>query len=220
MTKVLLNTIDLQAPTQLRVLRESMNHVRDLAFTYADKGKFTELPLVAKIKGSDMLVPIDGFHRLHAIQWLSSDEFKKMGDTPDVSQLDLTVVDIEFTEFDTIGEAIIAAAGVNATHGMKRKKGDIANAIAAILQVEKMMFMVNKYKLNKRVIMATVNCSVRTYEQQTIILRGRLQAQRDLDILDMHDEGNSLREIAAIVGVDHTTVANICLLYTSPSPRD
>jgi hypothetical protein len=209
MTKVLLNTIDLNAPTQLREMKESQHHVRELAHVYADNGEFLELPWVGMIKGSDVLVPIDGFHRLRAIAYLSSDEFTKIEDAPNVSHLDLEVVNVKITQFANMGEAIIAAAGVNATHGMKRKSGDIATAIAAIIKVEKMMFMETNYKLNKRVIMATVNCSTTSYNRETKDLRSNLLKQRNFDMRKFYAEGMSQRDIGACVGVDHKTVSNI-----------
>jgi transcriptional regulator with XRE-family HTH domain len=209
MTKVLLNTIDLNAPTQLREMKESQHHVRDLAYVYADNGEFLELPWVGMIKGSKILVPIDGFHRLRAVAYLSSDEFNKIEDAPNVSHLDLEVVNVKVTQFDNMGEAIIAAAGVNATHGMKRKSGDIATAIAAIIKVEKMMFMENNYKLNKRVIMRTVNCSTTSYNRETKDLRSNLLKQRNFDMRGLYADGMSQRDIAACVGVDHKTVSNI-----------
>jgi hypothetical protein len=209
MTKVLLNTIDLNAPTQLREMKESQHHVRELAHVYADNGEFLELPWVGMIKGSDVLVPIDGFHRLRAIAYLSSDEFTKIEDAPNVSHLDLEVVNVKITQFANMGEAIIAAAGVNATHGMKRKSGDIATAIAAIIKVEKMMFMETNYKLNKRVIMATVNCSTTSYNRETKDLRSNLLKQRNFDMRKFYAEGMSQRDIAACVGVDQATVARL-----------
>ena len=204
-----MKTIDLQAPTQLRVLGESMHHVRELAYIYADIGAFQNKPLVAAIKGSDKLVPIDGFHRLRAIEWLASDLFKDEEDAPDVSHLDLEVVDVDYVEYDTIGEAVIAAAGVNGSHGLKRQQNDIKSAINAILDAEKMMFMHNRYQLNKKAIMKAVNCSSRTYERQTSILRGRLKSTRDMDILKFDVDGHSQREIADIVCCDQATVQRI-----------
>jgi DNA-binding XRE family transcriptional regulator len=137
------------------------------------------------------------------------DEFNKIEDAPDVSHLDLEVVNVRITQFDNIGEAIIAAAGVNATHGMKRKSGDIATAIAAIIKVEKMMFMETNYKLNKRVIMRTVNCSTTSYNRETKDLRSNLLKQRNFDMRKFYADGMSQRDIGACVGVDHKTVSNI-----------
>lgn len=209
MTKVNLNTIDLNAPTQLREMKESQRHIEDLAFAYVDKGEFSELPWVGRISGEDVLVPIDGFHRLHAIDWLASEEFEALTDKPDIAHLNLDKVDVRITTFATMAEAIIAAAGVNSTHGLKRKNGDIKNAIAAILEVEPMRFMVNPYKLNPEAIMTAVNCSKRTYARETSELRSRLEAHRDLTILELHDEGKSQRDIAGIVGVGQMTVSRV-----------
>jgi hypothetical protein len=209
MTKVLLSTINLKAPTQLRMMGESQLHIEDLAMSYADTGKFRELPKVGLIKGDKILVPIDGFHRLHAVKWLASDDFKTFPDAPDVSHLDLTIVEVEIVEFNTIGEAIIAASGVNSDHGMKRKAGDIGTAIAAILEVEPMMFMENKYKLNKRVIMETVKCSSTSYVKETAIIRADLTSTRNMTIRRLHEEGRSLRDIAGIVGIHHSTVEQL-----------
>ena len=186
-----------------------MHHVRELAYIYADTGAFQHKPLVAAIKGSDKLVPIDGFHRLRAIEWLASDLFKDEEDAPDVSHLDLEVVDVDYVQYDTIGEAVIAAAGVNGSHGLKRQQNDIKSAINAILDAEKMMFMHNRYQLNKKAIMKAVNCSSRTYERQTSILRGRLKSTRDMDILKFDVDGHSQRDIADIVCCDVATVNRI-----------
>jgi hypothetical protein len=209
MTKVLLNTINLQAPTQLRMMGESQLHIEDLAMSYVETGKFRELPKVGLIKGDKILVPIDGFHRLHAVKWLASDDFKTFPDAPDVSHLDLTIVEVEIVEFNTIGEAIIAASGVNSDHGMKRKAGDIGTAIAAILEVEPMMFMENKYKLNQRVIMETVKCSAASYRRETAKIREDYKNTRDTKIVELHEAGRSLRDIAGIVGIHHSTVEQL-----------
>jgi transposase len=209
MSTVELSTINLQAPTQLRLMKESQLHIEELAFAYADKGEFTELPWVGRIAGSDVLVPIDGFHRLHAIEWLESDEFKKCEDAPSIAHINTCVAKVRITDFPNIGMAIVAAAGVNGTHGMKRKVGDIATAIEAILKVEPKMFMIGDYKLHKGVIMSVVNCSERSYLRETSDIRSNLSGQRDLDILGMNDEGMSQREIADIVGVNQATVARV-----------
>jgi hypothetical protein len=216
MTQVLLNTINLQAPTQLRQMKESQLHIEDLALAYADKGEFTDLPWVGRIAGSDVLVPIDGFHRLHAVEWLSSDEFAKYEDAPDVSHINLTVVKVRLTDFNNIGEAIVKAAGVNSTHGMKRKKGDIATAIAAILKVEPKMFMKDDYKLDKAMIMQTINCSATSYTRETEKLRGNLTSQRNFDMRAMNDEDMSQREIADIVGVSVGTVNTVLGVQNKP----
>jgi hypothetical protein len=209
MSTVELSTINLQAPTQLRLMKESQLHIEELAFAYADKGEFTELPWVGRIAGSDVLVPIDGFHRLHAIEWLGSDEFKKCEDAPNIAHINTCVAKVRITDFPNIGMAIVAAAGVNGTHGMKRKVGDVATAIEAILKVEPKMFMIGDYKLHKGVIMSVVNCSERSYRRETLDIRSNLSKQRDLDILAMNDEGMSLRGIADIVGCDHKTVSKV-----------
>ncbi|ASP48215.1 helix-turn-helix domain-containing protein [Cognaticolwellia beringensis] len=209
MTKVLLNTINLQAPTQLRETKESQLHIEDLAYSYIDTGEFTELPWVGRINGGDVLVPIDGFHRLHAVEWLASDEYQALPDAPSVAHLDLTQVEVRITTFATMTEAIIAAAGVNSTHGMKRKNGDIGNAIKAILEVEPMMFMHNPYKLNKDAIMAAVRCSTSHYSRETAQIRRNLEGQRDLDIQRMLEEGKSQRDIAGCTGCTQSTVARI-----------
>jgi hypothetical protein len=209
MSTVELSTINLQAPTQLRLMKESQLHIEELAFAYADKSEFTELPWVGRIEGSDVLVPIDGFHRLHAIEWLGSDEFKKREDAPNISHINTCVAKVRITDFPNIGMAIVAAAGVNGTHGMKRKVGDVATAIEAILKVEPKMFMIGDYKLHKGVIMSVVNCSERSYRRETLDIRSNLSKQRDLDILAMNDEGMSLRGIADIVGCDHKTVSKV-----------
>jgi hypothetical protein len=209
MSTVELSTINLQAPTQLRLMKESQLHIEELAFAYADKSEFTELPWVGRIEGSDVLVPIDGFHRLHAIEWLGSDEFKKREDAPNIAHINTCVAKVRITDFPNIGMAIVAAAGVNGTHGMKRKVGDVATAIEAILKVEPKMFMIGDYKLHKGVIMSVVNCSERSYRRETLDIRSNLSKQRDLDILAMNDEGMSLRGIADIVGCDHKTVSKV-----------
>jgi transcriptional regulator with XRE-family HTH domain len=128
---------------------------------------------------------------------------------------------VETIRFDTIGEAIIAAAGVNSTHGLKRKKGDIANAINAILEVEKMMFMDGQFKLNKRVIMETVNCSARTYEVETKEIREKLEGERNYTIKMKLKEGMTQREVAELTGVPQRTVANLSLKFNSePNTHD
>ena len=130
MNTIALSKINLDAPTQLRALGEDMTHVKDLAYSYADTGTFTELPWVALIKETGEYVPIDGFHRLNAIDWLT-----KQNEIP--VEVDLENVAIRYSEFETMAEAIVAAAGVNANHGLKRKKGDIQNAIRKLLEVDR-----------------------------------------------------------------------------------
>tara|TARA_R110001592_G_scaffold363326_1_gene684132 strand:- start:1543 stop:2682 length:1140 start_codon:yes stop_codon:yes gene_type:complete len=209
MTKVLLNTINLQAPTQLRETKESQLHIEDLAYSYIDTGEFHKLPWVGRINGGEVLVPIDGFHRLHAVEWLASEEYQELPDAPSVEHLDLTQVEVRITTFATMAEAIIAAAGVNSTHGMKRKNGDIGSAIKAILEVEPMMFMHSPYKLNKEAIMAAVKCSSSHYTRETAQIRSNLSGQRDLDIYRMLEEGKSSRDIEGRTGCSKSTVANM-----------
>jgi hypothetical protein len=209
MTTVELSTINLQAPTQLRLMKESQLHIEELAFAYADKGEFTELPWVGRIAGSDVLVPIDGFHRLHAIEWLGSDEFKKYEGAPDISHINTCVAKVRITDFPNIGMAIVSAAGVNGAHGMKRKVGDIATAIEAILKVERRMFMIGDYKLDKEHIMRIVNCSATSYTTETEKMRGNLTSQRNFDIRAMNDEGMSQRDIAEKVGCGQKTVSRL-----------
>lgn len=71
MNTIALSKINLKAPTQLRSSGENMSHVEDLAHSFADTGSFKELPWVALIKDTNEYVPIDGFHRLTALQWLA-----------------------------------------------------------------------------------------------------------------------------------------------------
>ena len=214
MTNIKLNTIDLQAPTQLRQTKESQKHIIDLAFSYAEEGSFKEAPWVGRLKDTGALVPIDGFHRLHAIDWLSSDEYKSFPDAVDVSHLDLSNVEVRLTDFENLSEAIIAAAGVNATHGLKRKLGDISHAISAILDVDPTRFMLNSYKLDKKAIMSTVNCSSRTYEVETKVIRDDLVKQRNFDIRALHEEGKSLREIEEILNVSKSVISRVVVPET------
>ena len=214
MTNIKLNTIDLQAPTQLRQTKESQKHIIDLAFAYAEEGSFKEAPWVGMLKDTGALVPIDGFHRLHAIEWLSSDEYKSFPESVDVSHLDLTNVEVRLTEFENLSEAIITAAGVNATHGLKRKLGDISHAISAILDVDPSRFMLNSYKLDKASIMATVNCSSRTYETETKLIRDDLVKQRNFDIRTLHEEGKSVREIEEILKVSKSVISRVVVPET------
>lgn len=209
MTKVLLNTINLQAKTQLRETKESQLHIEDLAYIYAEKGEFNELPWVGRINGGDILVPIDGFHRLHAVEWLSSHEYNALSDAPDVSHLDLTMVDVRITSFATLADAIIAAAGVNSSHGLKRNKGDIKNAIEVILDVAPMEFMSSPYKINIDAIVAAVNCSRNSVMQQTKDTRFKLDARRDLIALDLSDEGLSSRQIEERTGINYKLVQRL-----------
>ena len=202
MNTIALSKINLDAPTQLRALGEDMTHVKDLAYSYADTGTFTELPWVALVQETGEYVPIDGFHRLNALKWLAvQDEI--------TTSVDYYNVAIRYSEFETMAEAIVAAAGVNANHGLKRKKGDIQNTIRKLLEVDRIGFMKNKYKLDKKKIMEVVGCSDRVYEVESKSIRGSLLADRNMAIDKLHAEGLSQREIAKRVGCDEKTVRNI-----------
>lgn len=203
MNTIALSKINLDAPTQLRALGEDMTHVKDLAYSYADTGTFTELPWVALIKETGEYVPIDGFHRLNAIDWLT-----KQNEIP--VEVDLENVAIRYSEFETMADAIIAAAGVNANHGLKRKKGDIQNTIRKLLEVDRIGFMRNKYQLDKKKIMEVVGCSDRMYRQESQSIRDDLDIARNLEVKRLYNEEMlSHREIAKRVGCDHKTVGNI-----------
>jgi hypothetical protein len=201
MNNITLAKINLHAPTQLRLM-ENQQHIEDLAHDFIEAGSFQELPWVAFVKETNEYVPIDGFHRLMAIEWLSKqDDIEHNVNTEEVA--------IRYSEFDTLAEAIIAAAGVNATHGLKRQKGDIQNAIRTLLEVDRIRFMESKYKLNKKVIMDTVKCSSVTYTKETKTIRNELEAARNIAIDTLALEGLSQREIAQRVGCDQKTVSNI-----------
>ncbi|MCS5578787.1 MAG: helix-turn-helix domain-containing protein [Alteromonas macleodii] len=202
MNTIALSKINLEAPTQLRALGESMSHIEELAHSFADTGTFTELPWVALIKETGEYVPIDGFHRLNAIDWLT-----KQNEIP--VEVDLENVAIRYSEFETMAEAIVAAAGVNAKHGLKRKKGDIQNTIRKLLEVDRIGFMKNKYQLDKKKIKEVVGCSDRVYEVESKSIRGSLLADRNMAIDKLHAEGLSHREIAERVGATHPTVMNV-----------
>ncbi|AGP80799.1 hypothetical protein I533_04040 [Alteromonas mediterranea MED64] len=203
MNTIALSKINLDAPTQLRALGEDMTHVKDLAYSYADTGTFTELPWVALIKETGEYVPIDGFHRLNALKWLAiQDEM--------TTSVDYYNVAIRYSEFETMAEAIVAAAGVNAKHGLKRKKGDIQNTIRKLLEVDRIGFMKNKYQLDKKKIMEVVGCSDRMYRQESQSIRDDLDIARNLEVKRLYNEEMlSHREIAKRVGCDHKTVGNI-----------
>tara|TARA_B100001057_G_C22863595_1_gene955589 strand:+ start:4247 stop:5182 length:936 start_codon:yes stop_codon:yes gene_type:complete len=203
MNTIALSKINLDAPTQLRALGEDMTHVKDLAYSYADTGTFTELPWVALIKETGEYVPIDGFHRLTALQWLAvQDEI--------TTSVDYYNVAIRYSEFETMADAIIAAAGVNANHGLKRKKGDIQNTIRKLLEVDRIGFMKNKYKLDKKKIMEVVGCSDRMYRQESQSIRDDLDIARNLEVKRLYNEEMlPQREIAKRVGCDEKTVRNI-----------
>ena len=175
MNTIALSKINLDAPTQLRALGEDMTHVKDLAYSYADTGTFTELPWVALIKETGEYVPIDGFHRLNAIDWLT-----KQNEIP--VEVDLENVAIRYSEFATMADAIIAAAGVNANHGLKRKSTDIQNAIQKLLEVNRIGFSKTKYTLDSDAIMKVVNCSSATYRRATEEIRKELTDARDFDV--------------------------------------
>ncbi|MDA8940356.1 helix-turn-helix domain-containing protein [Pseudoalteromonas marina] len=157
---------------------------------------------MAYVAETNEYVPIDGFHRLMAIEWLHNQN---------VIQTDANTeeVEIRYSKFDTMSEAIIAAAGVNATHGLKRQKGDIQNAIRTLLEVDRIGFMENKFKLNKKKIMATVKCSARTYEQETKEIRAELERQRNIAVIELYEEGITQREITSRTGVPQKTVSRI-----------
>ncbi|OUS71492.1 hypothetical protein B5G52_11130 [Pseudoalteromonas sp. A601] len=201
MNCIALSQVNLQAPTQLRLM-ENQAHIEELAHVYADRGSFHELPWVAYVAETNEYVPIDGFHRLMAIEWLhNQNDIQTDANTEEV--------EIRYSEFDTMSEAIIAAAGVNATHGLKRQKGDIQNAIRTLLEVDRIGFMENKFKLNKKKIMATVKCSARTYEQETKIIRNELEAARNIAVDQLALEGLSQREISLRTGISQPTVNRI-----------
>ena len=202
MNTIALSKINLEAPTQLRALGEDMTHVKDLAYSYADTGTFTELPWVALVQETGEYVPIDGFHRLNAIDWLT-----KQNEIP--VEVDLENVAIRYSEFATVADAIIAAAGVNANHGLKRKSSDIHSTIRKLLEVDRIRFLKDKYTLDKKEIMSVVKCSSATYRRATEEVRGELTRSRNFAIKTMDSEGLSQREIAKRVGVVLGTVQNV-----------
>lgn len=202
MNTIALSKINLKAPTQLRSSGEDMSHVEDLACSFADTGSFKELPWVALIKDTNEYVPIDGFHRLTALQWLAEQE--------DIEcQVDLDNVSVRLTEFDTISEAIVAAAGVNASHGLKRKSTDIHNAIQKLLEVNRIGFSKTKYTLDSDAIMKVVNCSSATYRRATEEIRRELTEARDFEVKRLNYEGISQREIQQRTGVPQKTISRI-----------
>ena len=210
MNTIALSKINLDAPTQLRALGEDMTHVKDLAYSYADTGTFTELPWVALIKETGEYVPIDGFHRLNAIDWLT-----KQNEIP--VEVDLENVAIRYSEFETTADAIVAAAGVNATHGLKRKSSDIHSTIRKLLEVDRMRFLKDKYTLDKKEIMSVVKCSSATYKRATEEVRGELTRSRDFRITTLSDEGLTQAEIAKRIGCGQTTVSGILKRKSSVS---
>ena len=202
MNTIALSKINLKAPTQLRSSGEDMTHVEDLAHSFADTGSFKELPWVALIKDTNEYVPIDGFHRLTALQWLAEHE--------DIEcQVDLDNVSVRLSEFDTMPEAIVAAAGVNASHGLKRKSTDIQNAIQKLLEVDRIGFSKTKYTLDSEAIMKVVNCSSATYRRATEEIRKELTEARDFEVKRLNYEGISQREIQQRTGVPQKTISRI-----------
>lgn len=202
MNTIALSKINLKAPTQLRSSGEDMSHVEDLAHSFADTGSFKELPWVALIKDTNEYVPIDGFHRLTALQWLAEQEDSEC-------QVDLDNVSVRLTEFDSMSEAIVAAAGVNANHGLKRKSTDIQNAIQKLLEVDRIGFSKTKYTLDSDAIMKVVNCSSATYRRATEEIRRELTEARDIEIKRLSAKGVSNREIAQRVYVSAPTVSAV-----------
>tara|TARA_B100001057_G_C22863595_1_gene955588 strand:+ start:3249 stop:4178 length:930 start_codon:yes stop_codon:yes gene_type:complete len=202
MNTIALSKINLKAPTQLWSSGEDMSHVEDLAHSFADTGSFKELPWVALIKDTNEYVPIDGFHRLTALQWLAEHE--------DIEcQVDLDNVSVRLSEFDTMPEAIVAAAGVNANHGLKRKSTDIHNAIQKLLEVDRIGFSKTKYTLDSEAIMKVVNCSSATYRRATEEIRKELTDARDFEVKRLDYEGISQREIQQRTGVPQKTISRI-----------
>jgi len=202
MNTIALSKINLKAPTQLRSLGEDMNHVEDLAHSYADTGSFRELPWVGLIKDTNEYVPIDGFHRLTALKWLAEQEEIEC-------HVDLNNVSVRLTEFDTMAEAIVAAAGVNANHGLKRKSTDIQNAIQKLLEVDRIGFSKNKFTLDSEAIMKAVKCSSATYRRATEEIRKELTDARDFEVKRLNYEGISQREIQLRTGVSQKTISRI-----------
>ncbi|WP_375276478.1 hypothetical protein [Alteromonas australica] len=202
MNTIALSKINLKAPTQLRSLGEDMSHVEDLAHSYADTGSFRELPWVALIKDTNEYVPIDGFHRLAALKWLAEQEAIEC-------HVDLNNVSVRLTEFDTMAEAIVAAAGVNANHGLKRKSTDIQNAIQKLLEVDRIGFSKNKFTLDSEAIMKAVKCSSATYRRATEEIRKELTDARDFEVKRLNYEGISQREIQLRTGVSQKTISRI-----------
>ena len=202
MNTIALSKINLDAPTQLRALGEDMTHVKDLAYSYADTGTFTELPWVALVQETGEYVPIDGFHRLNAIDWLT-----KQNEIP--VEVDLENVAIRYSEFETMADAIVAAAGVNANHGLKRKSSDIHSTIRKLLEVDRIRFLKDKYTLDKKEIMDVVKCSSATYRRATEEVRGELTRSRNFAITTMDSEGLPQREIAKRVGCNVATVSRL-----------
>ncbi len=210
MNSIALSQVNLQAPTQLRLM-ENQAHIEELAHVYADRGSFHELPWVAYVAETDEYVPIDGFHRLMAIEWLhNQNDIQTDANTEEV--------EIRHSEFDTMSEAIIAAAGVNATHGLKRQKGDIQNAICTLLEVDRIGFMENKFKLNKKVIIEAFKCSSRSYEKGTKEIRAELEKQHNIATIELHEEGINQREIVERTGTSKGTVDRVLSAIKQDAP--
>lgn len=185
-----LSLIDLNAPTQLRM--ESQGHIDDLAASYEDTGCFHTLPLLATVTGEEFYVPLDGFHRLKAVE-----------------SLNVANTECALIHLDTMDDAIIYAAGVNSDHGKKRESGDIANCINKILEVAPERFMESEFKLNKKAIMEVVKCSDRYYTQLSKEARDNLTASRNLKIRTLASEGLSQRAIADELSVDQKTICTV-----------
>lgn len=210
MNTISLSKINLEAPTQLRALGEDMTHVKDLAYSFADTGTFNELPWVGYVEETKEYVPIDGFHRLNAIDWLTKQNEVQV-------QVDVENVAIRYSEFATMADAIVAAAGVNATHGLKRKSSDIHSTIRKLLEVDRIRFLKDKYTLDKKEIMDVVKCSSATYKRATEEVRGELTRARDFNIITLSGEGLTQAEIAKRIGCGQTTVSGILKRKSSVS---
>lgn len=192
-----LSSIALNAPTQLRM--ESQGHIDDLAASYEDTGCFHTLPLLATVTGEEFYVPLDGFHRLKAVE-----------------SLNVAKTECSLIHLDTMDDAIIYAAGVNSDHGKKRESGDIANCINKILEVAPERFMESEYKLNKKAIMEVVKCSDRYYTQLSKEARDNLTASRNLKIRTLASEGLSQRAIADKLSVDQKTICTVLAEEKTP----
>ena len=140
---------------------------------------------------------------MRAIKWLSEQN------DIDASNVNVNEVAIRFSEFDTMADAIIAAAGVNASHGLKRQRGDIKNAIRSMLEVNRIRFMTDKFTLNADEIIKVVNCSRSAYERETKEIRQELTSFRDYSLQELRSEGYSTHEISLRTGVPLSTVKRI-----------
>jgi hypothetical protein len=74
--------------------------------------------------------------------------------------------------------------------------------------------MLNSYKLDKKAIMSTVNCSSRSYEVETKVIRDDVVKQRNFDIRALHEEGKSLREIEEILNVSKSVISRVVVPET------